>query len=169
MSASGAVQPEQVLPWIRAAMGAGRTLILTVKSMASGAHLTYRLRPMKRPPNDMGVGTLAMADVLTGPNNAADYTFLGGVYFAPAGSITVMTGPRTERPNGGGGSTIGDDAPSAKTLHWVFGRLARGQVLAPAAEVWHDGTCALCGRPLTTPESVALGIGPVCLERLGGG
>lgn len=169
MSASGAVQPEQVLPWIRAAMGAGRTLILTVKSVASGAHLTYRLRPTKRPPNDKGVGTLAMADVLTGPNNGADYTFLGGVYFHEGTGIGVLTGPRTERPKGGGGSTIGDDAPSAKTLHWMFGRLARGQVLAPAAEVWHDGTCALCGRPLTTPESVALGIGPVCLEKLGGG
>ena len=169
MSASGAVQPEQVLPWIRAAMNLGRPLILTVKSVASGAHLTYRLRPMKRPANDKGCGVLAMADVLTGPNNGTDYTFLGGVYFSPRGAITVLTGPRTERPHGGGGSPIGDDAPSAKTLHWMFGRLARGQVLAPAAEIWHDGTCAMCGRPLTTPESVSLGIGPVCFEKLGGG
>jgi hypothetical protein len=31
-----------------------------------------------------------------------------------------------------------------------------------------SGVCALCGRPLTDPESVALGIGPVCKNRFFG-
>lgn len=30
------------------------------------------------------------------------------------------------------------------------------------------GTCGICGRRLTDPESVALGIGPICMERIGG-
>lgn len=168
---TGAVNPSGVLPWIMAAVNKPRPLILTVKSVASGAHLTYRLRPTKRPETDRGVGTLVMVDLLTGPNNGADYTFLGAVYChggSLLGKFGVLTGPRTERPAGGGGSTIGDDAPSAKMLHWMFARLGRGDLLAPAAEVWHDGTCALCGRALTTPQSLTLGIGPVCLEKLGG-
>ena len=30
------------------------------------------------------------------------------------------------------------------------------------------GSCGVCGRRLTDPESVALGIGPVCLAKIGG-
>lgn len=29
----------------------------------------------------------------------------------------------------------------------------------------HTGTCGVCSRPLSNPESVALGIGPVCARR----
>ncbi len=167
VSAGGPVAPEAVLPWVRSAVEAGRVLILTVRSLRSGSHLTYRLRPFKRGPSDRGAGHLEMVDVLTGPANTADYTFIGAIYFSPRGSITVLTGARTENPNGGHGSSISDDAPSAKTLRGLFERLARGQGPAPAAEVWHDGTCARCGRPLTTPESLERGIGPICAQKGG--
>jgi hypothetical protein len=30
------------------------------------------------------------------------------------------------------------------------------------------GSCSCCGRELTNAESIALGIGPICLEKLGG-
>lgn len=163
-----AVQDDSVLPWITSAVDAERGLTLTVKSLRSGSHLTYRLRPVKRDPRDRAVGRVVMVDVLTGPNNGADYTFLGAVYFGPRRELPVLTGPRTQSPAGSGGSPISDDAPSAKTLHWLFGRLARGEGPGPAAEVWHDGTCARCGRPLTTPESLALGLGPICAEKLAG-
>lgn len=165
---SGALEPAAVRPWILGAVRAGRVLVLTVKSLQTGAHLTYRLRPTKRDPRDRAVGHFAMVDVLTGSNNVTDYTFLGGIYFSVRGPFHVLTGARTQRPDGTHGSTIGDDAPSAKTLHWLFNRLSHGIGPAPQAEVWHDGSCGLCGRPLTTPESVALGIGPVCIDRLGG-
>lgn len=29
-------------------------------------------------------------------------------------------------------------------------------------EFWHEGSCGVCGRKLTVPESVAAGIGPEC-------
>jgi len=36
----------------------------------------------------------------------------------------------------------------------------------PRIEVWHKGLCACCGRPLTTPQSMLIGWGPVCWKRL---
>jgi hypothetical protein len=33
-------------------------------------------------------------------------------------------------------------------------------------EIWHDGKCGHCGQPLTTPESIQLGLGPVCIRKI---
>jgi hypothetical protein len=30
--------------------------------------------------------------------------------------------------------------------------------------IYHNGYCCMCGKPLTTPESIECGIGPKCLE-----
>lgn len=32
--------------------------------------------------------------------------------------------------------------------------------------LFHEGVCARCGRPLTNPASIEIGIGPVCQERM---
>ena len=42
--------------------------------------------------------------------------------------------------------------------------LDRG-VLPEALRVLHHGRCGRCGRKLTTPESIRLGLGPVCVTR----
>lgn len=153
----GALAPEAVAGWIRSAVDSRRGVTMTVRSLVSGRHLTYRLTPQRRASADVGVGTVVLVDLLTGPCNTSDYTLLGAVYYG-RGTIEVLTSPRAP-------SLIQADAPSARTLHWLFGRLASGGTPAPVAEVWHDGTCARCGRPLTTPESVSLGLGPICAGR----
>ena len=33
-------------------------------------------------------------------------------------------------------------------------------------EIFHDGICSVCGRPLKDEESTRIGIGPICLKRL---
>lgn len=32
----------------------------------------------------------------------------------------------------------------------------------PSLEIWHEGRCCKCGRVLTVPESIAMGVGPEC-------
>jgi len=32
-------------------------------------------------------------------------------------------------------------------------------------EVWHEGQCGRCGRALTVPESIAMGLGPECATK----
>jgi hypothetical protein len=34
---------------------------------------------------------------------------------------------------------------------------------------FHEGKCSACGRPLTNPESIQRGLGPICAERLSAG
>jgi len=34
-------------------------------------------------------------------------------------------------------------------------------------EFYHMGICSCCGRTLTTPHSVEMGVGPVCFQRYG--
>ena len=182
MSASAPIDPTQILPWIHAALDRSRDLTMTVKSLKTGAHLTYRLRYAKRPPSDVTRARTFMADVLTGPDNGASYTFLGAVVFVDAygdrsgvrpASIDVLVGERTTRPAAGckagdaPDSPIGADAASAKTLVWLFARLAAGQSVGEQAEVWHDGTCARCGRALTRPDSLSIGLGPECAAKGG--
>jgi hypothetical protein len=52
------------------------------------------------------------------------------------------------------------DAPSIRALRWFLNRLPMGTF--PGMEFWHEGKCCRCARPLTDPESIAKGIGPVC-------
>ena len=33
-------------------------------------------------------------------------------------------------------------------------------------ELYHEGVCSICGRPLTNPKSIQTGIGPRCRRRL---
>lgn len=54
-----------------------------------------------------------------------------------------------------------------KTAMWsLLTRLRNGEAETVFAEFGHKfGTCCLCGRELTNPESVRLGIGPVCRSK----
>lgn len=156
--------PENIRHYILAGKDQAE-FIFTFKSLGSGKHLTFRARPVKRPSNDMSRTLLtAMVDVLTGPET---WTFLGRIHINQDSTFSVLTGARTQHPDGSRGSSISSEADSAKTLHWLFGRLSRNQGPEPVAEFWHDGRCSACRRPLTDPDSVALGIGPICREKLG--
>lgn len=115
--------------------------ILTFVSMKTGTRFTYRIRL-----KEMDDGKkLRFVSVLSSPS---EYTFLGTVFE----DGTYRHGRR---------SSVGADAPSAIAFAWSWRWLSSSR-LPPNAEVWHEGTCGRCGRPLTVPESIAAGIGPVC-------
>lgn len=54
-----------------------------------------------------------------------------------------------------------DAATTAKVSHLIADPLA-----AIKAHGIETGTCCMCGLELTDPESIARGIGPICMERL---
>jgi hypothetical protein len=116
----------------------------TFVSAKTGQRYTYRVTQ----PKD---GVPHFVKVLTGPDNETAYTFLGTIFE----SATYRHGRR---------SRIGQDASSAKAFAWAWGNIARG-ILPESLEVWHEGRCCCCGRALTTPESIASGIGPVCAAK----
>jgi len=118
---------------------------VTLVSEKTGARFTYRVRqPKADGPH--------FVSVLTGSDNDRDYAFLGTIF-----DRGVYRHGRKSR--------IGEDSPSARAFTYAWDYLARSEA-PPFCQVWHEGTCGRCGRALTTPESLACGIGPKC--RAGG-
>lgn len=119
--------------------------VFTLQSVTTKTRFTYRVR--KAPE-----GPMHFVQVLTGPNNAEDWKYLGyirrGVFF-----------------HGGAKAKIGREAPSAKAFDWFWRNLARGGV-STTVEVFHEGRCGRCARPLTVPESIQSGFGPECAGKL---
>jgi hypothetical protein len=88
--------------------------------------------------------------VMTGPDNENHYTYVG--------HIDEQRTFRLDRK-----SKISAEAPSVSAWQWFWKSLvAKSPRLTEQCEVWHDGHCAKCRRKLTVPESIALGLGPVC-------
>ncbi len=53
-------------------------------------------------------------------------------------------------------------------LPWTWDRLVnKGLDLPDVIEVWHEGGCKCCGRTLTVPASIELGMGEICAEAHG--
>lgn len=62
-------------------------------------------------------------------------------------------------------SAIKSDAQSIKVYEYVIRNLIN-DTLFDFIEIWHEGLCGKCGRRLTVPTSIKIGIGPECLNKL---
>ena len=122
----------------------------TYRSLRTGTRFTYKVTLAdKRNPEDKNEAPAWFVAVLAGPDNTADYTYLGMIkamtFFATAKSKHMA------------------ESASFKTFKWALATFAQNVNVMPSQmEVWHTGHCGRCGRALTVPESVASGIGPEC-------
>lgn len=130
---------------------------ITLVSKKTGARFTYRVR--RAPdgdPNEYGRATTYFVSLLRGPDNDADYSYIGII---KDGWFKRTAKSRVDRM-----------APSFRAFEWTWNRLTISSQAVPAdVEIWHEGACGRCGRALTVPESVVRGIGPDCWEMMGGG
>lgn len=94
---------------------------------------------------------------LTGPDNEADYTYLGLV-----NKDTLKLVPTTASP-----AFAADKHRPFRVLAWALSILASGKALPAGYEIRHAGRCGRCGRTLTVPESIELGLGPECAGKAG--
>ena len=135
---------------IRSFITAGNALF-TIVSKGTGARKTFLLEQAPLKPGYEKPGYLAK--ILAGPDNTRDYRYVGFVYHGRDGRLRIKPG----RSNG----------DAAVALDWFLGFVSTGTMdrFEKIAEFWHAGRCGRCGRLLTTPESVASGLGPVCAER----
>lgn len=120
----------------------------TLVSEQTGARFTYRVRAGK------GDGAPLFVHLLTGPDNARDYTYLG----------CVWVGGSSPRYVHGKRSPVSTSAPGAKGFAW-FARQVFGRGVLEGAAFHHEGRCCRCGRLLTVPESVVSGWGPECAKK----
>lgn len=94
--------------------------------------------------------------LLSGPQNTSDYTYLGKLI--PSTGAVVLT----EK------SRFSDDTLVVKLIRRVVARVwanEAAEIEKAGFDVHHEGRCGCCGRPLTTPQSILSGIGPVCAEK----
>lgn len=110
---------------------------------------------VEKAPEREGYSPIWFVSVLTGPNNTSDYRYIGELVF---NGSTYRHGRKAK---------LTEDAPSVKAFKWTWNRIVTEGVTDDFEhlQIWHVGKCGACGRPLTTPESVRIGIGPICLGK----
>lgn len=124
--------------------------IMTFKSTTTGTRFTYKITQSSKNKDIFFVGLM----------NSSDNTcFAPMLYFRfPADRLSLPTFMRNTK------SWISEDAPSFRMFIWVFKRLMV-EMHINNLEIWHEGRCCRCGKLLTVPESVELGIGPECIKK----
>ena len=119
---------------------------VTIVSQRTGTRFTYRVAAPKEGPS----AGVRFVSVLTSPDS---YTYIGTIFVQQNRFAWTKKSP------------IGQDAPSVKAFAWTWKYLSTGTMPA-AIEMWHEGKCGRCGRRLTTPSSIATGMGPECSKKL---
>jgi hypothetical protein len=133
---------------------------LTLTSERTGAHYTFRISQAK----DKETGEkqpLWFVGLLIGPDNYADYSYLGVIRAA-----RDLGDPRFQFAVTGKSKFKPDSVPAR--AFGFFWRHVDGEQMPAEMTVQHEGSCGRCGRKLTHPESLTRGIGPECWEKMGG-
>jgi Family of unknown function (DUF6011) len=119
---------------------------ITLQSLKTGAHFTYKVRQAKGKLSD-DPAQLWFVSLLSGQDNQSDYQYLG----------IIRDGRFTRTAK----SRIGETASSFMAFSWFWnGKGLHLTILRP-------NTCGRCGRTLTHPDSVISGIGPECQTKIG--
>lgn len=126
----------------RAFMLAGNATF-TLRSVSTGVRFTYKVTAADPEP---GKQPCWFVGLLT-----PEYQYLGiirGGRFTTTGKSRL---PLSSQP--------------VRAFAWTFTHL---DCLTGTVEFWHAGSCGRCGRPLTVPESIAVGFGSDCLKQMEG-
>ena len=123
----------------------------TVQNKETGGRYTYKVTQAK---DDEGnFKNLWFVSILTGSDNEGSYTYAGIIN----NDNFRLTGK----------SRFTTDATSVKGFNWLWNNIRNNIELPEKVEFFHAGRCGRCGRKLTTPDSIELGFGPVCVGLLG--
>ena len=125
--------------------------VLTLTSEKTGVRYTFKITQA------LDKATSApqerwFVSLLTGPENTADYTYLG---------MLDERGFRTTKA-----SKLTPDSLPVRGFAFFWKHIAAG-TMPPQMEVRHEGSCGRCGRALTVPESLDTGLGPECAAKAG--
>lgn len=122
----------------------GGSARFTIVSTKTGTRYTYRFKKSE------GERPVYFAQLLTGPDNTADYTYLGFGKYGQSGLIA-----------GGKGNPA---HPAFIALNWAMNKMGAGE-MPEQLEFWHEGRCARCAKVLTDPASIERGLGPECATK----
>ena len=153
----------QLTDWdtVRAYLFAGKA-VFTLVNPKSGIRLTYKVTAKKQNIAEKTRREAAgeavhenfvtyFVNLLRGPDNTADYTYMG--VLRKPGDFFITSK-----------SQVGRHPVSHKALIYFLDRMRNSREVlgGKPLEFWHSGRCGCCSRLLTVPASVARGIGPEC-------
>lgn len=121
-------------------------------------HYSYKVK--YKPANDRYPESW-MVSLLTGPDNYGNWSYIGQLN-AESGAF------RTTK-----GSKAGDNSWSVRFIRRIFACLwevdgaSLNELQSAGFELMHVGRCAMCGKRLTTPDSINNGLGPICAAKAG--
>ena len=121
-------------------------------SNGKGEHYTYRVTKKEAQGNYPAAHFI---NLLTGPDNTSDYTYLG-VLDAATGKVRTTAKSR-----------YNSDSKPVKVASWALSIVWQNATLPEGYAIQHEGRCGRCGRALTVPESIESGIGPECASKMG--
>lgn len=115
--------------------------VITMKSLRTGEHRTFRIRTMKA--DAKFLPGKRIIELLQGPDNENDYRSFGMV--GDNGRVCLWKKHQSE------------------TFYtWVATALEHPEKFLDRVEFSFEGRCRRCNRLLSDPASVASGIGPTC-------
>jgi len=126
----------------------GGKAFFTLVSLKTGARFTFKVRTPKENPNFRNATPVYFVSVLTGSDNTGSYTYAG-----------MLKGLRLQQT---AKSKIHPETPSYKAIDWYIRNIFADRDVTESVEFWHAGKCGRCGRMLTVPSSIELGLGPEC-------
>lgn len=115
-------------------------------SNPKGDRYTYRIGHSKE-------NQPLFVSLMTGPDNENSFTYLG-IYNPTTNEVKLTYA-----------SKFTADTLPVKVVSWAVKAVAANKIPEGYA-IQHSGTCCRCGRTLTTPESITLGIGPECIKHV---
>lgn len=146
---------KEPMPWILAGHA-----VFTLRSKRTGTRYTYKVVAPTETTEAGGKRKNRAADVrfvsvLTGPDNEADYSFIG----------TIFLRGNQFRYSAKAHLNLRD--PSIQAFMWFWGQVSDFPFTVPdQCEFWHEGSCGRCGRRLTDLESISSGYGPECINKI---
>jgi hypothetical protein len=136
----------------------------TIESKQTGEHRTFWVKTQAADA-EFAPGKRVVS-LLTGSQNDDPDCYTGFAFVDDRGIHVWASKAKPGAPAGSGGHRWLQFAD----LLWA---LALDGALSPWADkgftILMEGACCRCNRPLTTPESIRNGIGPICAELAGGG
>ena len=129
---------------------AGRS-VFTLENKETGNYITFKVKEVKDRNRKVIPGQFAIQCKALGDKNYG-YEFIGFI-----NTLKSEFRPRYQ----GIKEHVG-----FKTFWWILKNFERLEDFESKMAMYHEGACATCGMPLTTPESIEKGIGPICERRV---
>lgn len=141
----------------------GGNSMFTLVSKKTGIRFTYKVKSAaKDREKNWSTGnqdrSTYFVSLLRGPDNANDFVYIGLLRQTINGSYQFDQTAKSHAKSG---------TPSFDAFAWVWNAIEFCCQMPSQVEFWHEGSCCICGRKLTVPESVASGIGPECKGKVG--